>query len=144
MQSPYEPPRAPVADLPVATIAQGKRPLSVSMASLLLVLVAIWQLSKILSASGFQVGVHLFWVLALTSVGLMLERGRNWARWALVGLAALSAFSLVAVLVAPVMQGLRAVPDYAGHLRHLTAESCLIFAAVLVFGPGRAWFKVPR
>ena len=144
MQSPYEPPRAPVADPPAPAITPGARPLSVSLASLLLVLVAIYQIVRLMRASGFEAGVHVGWAVALTVVALMLERGRNGARWVLLGLAVLSSLTWIATLIAPMVAGVQYARSHAVLMRGLLAGLCVIMAALLVFGPGRAWFKVPR
>ena len=82
--------------------------------------------------------------VALVFVALMLERGRNWARWVLAGVAALKTLTLAMQLLAPnVPEGVKLAYDRAAVAREILVVLCLAVAALLVFVPGRAWFERP-
>jgi len=91
--------------------------------------------------SGFGAITGAVWVVVMVGVALMVERGRNWARWLLLVAAAWDLLVLaLEVLAAGVPAG--AVPwiDYQFLALKVGASLCLVAATTFVFGPGRAWF----
>ena len=137
----YKPPRAPVADPLPPAVAIGKRPWPISLASILIVLVIVNECVRLTSGDHYTIGVSVSWVVLLTVIALMMERGRNWARWVLLIMTVLSTLSLAQAWFAPMPVGVKLVPDVAHAIRSLAAELCLVAATGLAFGPGRAWFR---
>lgn len=82
-----------------------------------------------------------FLVVALTALIFLIERGRSWARWLLLVLTAWSWLQVSLALLAPLPAGVSNVPNLVHAIRNVTADLCLLAATILVFGPGRAWFR---
>jgi hypothetical protein len=82
-----------------------------------------------------------FWVVALTALIFLMERGRSWARWLLLVLTAWSWLQLSLALLAPLPAGVSNLPNLVHAIRSVAADLCLLAAVILVFVPGRAWFR---
>lgn len=152
--NPYLPPKAAVAD-PVAG-ALGSRPVAINIALLLIaarVLLGIVVLSNVPTgmtgvqlAIGFMPGaISIVFAIML---GWFIARGRNWARILYLVFTILSLLSLALSISSqfslPEGVSLRSSLSLWGVMTTFVPRALSIAVVVLLFGPGRAWFRDTR
>ena len=151
MPNPYTPPKTPVAD----RIADaGPRPIAVTIALLcigLLVLAECYhQVMRLTDVnegeiSGLSWLVDWLWVVGVLVIGLLIARGRSWARWALAAYMLVQFYQLAdAWLFLSGFESTEAMSYFLGPaaMWMLPTPSVLsLIAVILVFGSGRRWFQ---
>ncbi len=148
-RNPYSPPSATVQDVQLSE--RPPRPKSVVIAVVLIAIGLAYSLTSIPSLLSYvQVGeisvLSLVWsFVKWAAVALLcwqLWRGRNWARIALVLLAALSLWSLYLSLWELMHQsgGTKLMVDWLTAFIMLLTPLVYLVSVYLVYVPGRAWF----
>lgn len=150
-ETPYSPPRAPVADAPVA--AADRRPLSATVALVLFGLFVVMRFYNLrFTLEQFRVGeITGLWFLLQAAfivffivTGVLLAKRVAWARWAVALIVAWQLYEL--------RWGINAFSDGMYGLPFgpldviiwLTPATCALIVAILVFVPARAWFRGRR
>lgn len=130
---------------------RGPRPLSVTLAlvsfSLFIALrfnhvrTVTTELYNTGQITGFEMLLQLAIVVALIFVTLRLSKADGWARWALIPIAAWQIYDL-RWGVSELWYGDIGVPIGADDIALWLAPAVLsLAAAILLFGPGRGWFR---
>jgi len=147
--NPYSPPGAPVADRAVS--ADAPRPVAVNIALLLLLAGAMISLLDALeflqgpvpSMFGFLL-IAFVWPLIKFGFALwicfQIARGRNWARWLPLAAVVFGVYSLW-LNIQMVPTGIRYAVDPWKLTTYLLPTVLYFAAVILLFWPGRAWFR---
>jgi hypothetical protein len=152
MQTPYRPPTARVAD--PGSSSSEPRPGAIKLALALIavfVLVECYHQVASLPAvdraeiSALQWLIDWLWVVAIAVAGLMIAKGRNWARWVLLALTlrALYHFSDAMLFISMFEAGDSLLDEFATPFNRFMiymGPLCAVGATILLFGPGRGWF----
>lgn len=148
-RNPYSPPTVTVQDVQLSE--RPPRPKSVVIAVVLIAICLAYTLTSIPSLLSYvQVGeisvVTLVWSFVRWAAGALvcrqIWRGRNWARIALVLLAALSLSSLYLALWELMHQteGTKRMVDWLTAFIMLSTPLVYLVSVYLVYVPGRGWF----
>ena len=149
----YKPPKSHVADPPSA--GSGPRPGLINVALGLIGLFALvecyhtfarMEMVNTGEISGFAWMTDWFWVGVIAATGIFIARGRGWARWVLLAMMLYQLYQLGDALLflsfVPAEDMGMFMTPVAVWMLPLSALFSL-GAVILVFGPGRAWFR-PR
>jgi hypothetical protein len=149
--NPYLPPKAAVADPLVA--APKTRPMAINIALILigvrLLYTSIWLVMTLRSTDLPNASAILIAVVSAgvsIALGFAVARGRNWARVVFLVLAAIALLSLLFALASRFGRGLAGVStelSLSALATMLVPLALLIAIVVLLYGPGREWFR-PR
>jgi hypothetical protein len=149
--NPYLPPKAVVSD--VTSEPRPTRPMAVTIALYLIgvrmLMGAAMLLSPMLGARGSYLLMGLMAVAfsaAITfTLGVSIARGRNWGRIVYLVLTLFSlvslALSIASMFDLPAGVTLRSEPSIWSMVTLLVPSAMSIAVVVLLFGPGRAWFR---
>ena len=149
--NPYLPPKAVVADSVAGP--RGVRPRAVNVALVLIVARALLGIAVLFSeliGSGAPFGALVFTAAGVSIavaliLGWFIARGRNWARIVFLVLTVLSLMSLAFTVVNwyAVPAGVSLVRDWSVWFLAITfvPPTLSIAVVVLLFGPGREWFR---
>jgi hypothetical protein len=148
--NPYLPPKAAVADL--AVDARGPRPIAITIALYLIAVRVLLGAIPLLSVPPGVTGTQQ--IIAFMSgaislafaivLGWFIARGRNWARVLYLVLTILSLLSLawsVSQFVLPEGVSMRRSVSLWSVMLNVVPRVLSIAVVVLLFGPGRAWFR---
>jgi hypothetical protein len=146
--NPYLPPKAVVAD--VSEEVQLVRPMAVNLALLLIgvrLLLGLGVMVRPMLATNTPLPMSMYvmatmFVAVTLALGYFIARGRNWARilYLVTTIFGLAGFLFVAFNLPP---GVSLVndPTLLWLLTVLVPQLLSIAVVVLLFGPGRAWFR---
>jgi hypothetical protein len=149
MNSPYEPPKARVADRQSGEPLPGSIKLALVMIGLLMLVECYHQLGRLeqvntgeMSPLGWLIG--WVWVGALAVTGLLIARSHGWARWVLLAFALLELYQFADALLFISMFQEGAIGEFFDKSQLVVLPMGSLFsvaAVILVFGPGRGWFN---
>jgi hypothetical protein len=149
--NPYLPPKAAVSDL--AVDARGPRPIAITIALYLIAARVLLGAIPLLNFPPGVTGTHLMIALMPGAIsiafaiviGWFIARGRNWARVLYLVLTILTllslAWSISSQFVLPEGVSMRRSVSLWSVMIHFVPRVLSIAVVVLLFGPGRAWFR---